>query len=167
MLEAAGVEAGGKGVPVAVGATRPMAQDVHYALDWHGRDGLGDTNLPEPAGRPVPGSAAEQIVRTARERPGEVVLLATGVGLPIAFFALNGWLLGRDLGDMVAARHMTNAELVAWRTDSRWTRLGAGLASAGLFAIPVVNLIAPVVGAAAMTHLFHQRRGRTAHWTTA
>lgn len=78
VLEAAGVEAGGKGVPVAVGATRPMAQDVHYALDWHGRDGLGDTNLPEPAGRPVPGSAAEQIVRTARERPGEVVLLATG-----------------------------------------------------------------------------------------
>ena len=37
--------------------------------------------------------------------PLYIVLLATGVGLPIAFFAINGWLLGRDLGDMVAARH--------------------------------------------------------------
>ncbi|MER6812428.1 nucleoside hydrolase [Spirillospora sp. NPDC000708] len=78
VLEAAGLEAGEKGVPVAVGAGRPMAQDVHYALDWHGRDGLGDTNLPEPAGRPVPEPAAERIVRAARERPGEVTLLATG-----------------------------------------------------------------------------------------
>jgi uncharacterized protein involved in cysteine biosynthesis len=90
--------------------------------------------------------------------PLYIVLLATGVGLPVAFFALNGWLLGRDLGDMVAARHTDRRELAEWRRQSRWTRLGAGLASAGLFAIPVVNLIAPVVGAAAMTHLFHQKR---------
>ncbi|MFI0350832.1 nucleoside hydrolase [Actinomadura sp. 9N407] len=78
VLELAGVEAGTKGVPVAVGASRPMAQDVHYAADWHGIDGLGDTGLPEPAGRPVTESAAAQIVRLARSRPGEVTLLATG-----------------------------------------------------------------------------------------
>ncbi|WP_067806458.1 nucleoside hydrolase [Actinomadura formosensis] len=75
VLEAAGIT---EGVPVAVGATRPMAQDVHYALDWHGTDGLGDTHLPAPAGRPVTGSAAAQIVRLARSRPGELTLLATG-----------------------------------------------------------------------------------------
>ncbi|MDL4814814.1 nucleoside hydrolase [Actinomadura opuntiae] len=78
VLEAAGVKAGEQGVPVAVGAARPMAQDVHYALDWHGTDGLGDTHLPEPSGRPVAESAAAQIVRLARERPGELTLLATG-----------------------------------------------------------------------------------------
>lgn len=75
VLEAAGAA---DGVPVAVGADRPMAQDVHYALDWHGTDGLGDTHLPEPAGRPVGEPAAAQIVRLARARPGELTLLATG-----------------------------------------------------------------------------------------
>ncbi|WP_433474599.1 nucleoside hydrolase [Spirillospora sp. CA-142024] len=78
VLEAAEIKAGEQGVPVAVGAPRPMAQDVHYALDWHGTDGLGDTRLPEPAGRPVAEPAAAQIVRLAREAPGELTLLATG-----------------------------------------------------------------------------------------
>ncbi|MEU6038809.1 nucleoside hydrolase [Actinomadura sp. NPDC047616] len=74
VLELAGLHE----VPVAVGAARPMAQDVHYALDWHGTDGLGDTGLPDPAGRPVDEAAAAQIVRLARSRPGELTLLATG-----------------------------------------------------------------------------------------
>ncbi|MFL6052953.1 MAG: nucleoside hydrolase [Actinoallomurus sp.] len=65
-------------VPVAVGAVRPMAQDVDYAHDWHGTDGLGETGLPEPAGRPVDISAPEQIIRLGRERPGELTLLAVG-----------------------------------------------------------------------------------------
>ncbi|MBX6765567.1 MAG: nucleoside hydrolase [Actinomadura rubrobrunea] len=74
VLELAGLH----DVPVAVGAARPMAQDVHYALDWHGTDGLGDTGLPEPAGSPVDEAAAARIVRLARSRPGELTLLATG-----------------------------------------------------------------------------------------
>ncbi|WP_279484078.1 nucleoside hydrolase [Actinomadura sp. GC306] len=78
VLELAGIEAGGTGVPVAVGAARPMAQDVHYAVDWHGADGLGDTHLPEPAGRPAAEPAAALLVRLARAMPGELTVLATG-----------------------------------------------------------------------------------------
>ncbi|WUI00475.1 nucleoside hydrolase [Spirillospora sp. NBC_00431] len=83
VLEAAGLKAGDakagdQGVPVAVGADRPMGQEVHYAVEWHGTDGLGDTHLPEPAGRPVAEPAAAQIVRLARAMPGELTLLATG-----------------------------------------------------------------------------------------
>lgn len=89
--------------------------------------------------------------------PLYIVLLATGVGAPIAFLGLNSWLLGRDLGDMVAVRHVDRAALPRWRRDTRWQRLGAGLLTSGLFVVPVVNFIAPVVGAAAMTHLFHRR----------
>ncbi|MFC6884362.1 MULTISPECIES: nucleoside hydrolase [Actinomadura] len=74
VLELTGV----RDVPVAVGAARPMAQAVHYALDWHGTDGLGDTHLPEPAGRPVAETAPAQLVRLAREHPGELTVLATG-----------------------------------------------------------------------------------------
>jgi purine nucleosidase len=65
-------------VPVAVGAARPMAQPVAYASEWHGGDGLGETHLPEPAGRPAEISAPDQIVRLARAHPGELTLLAIG-----------------------------------------------------------------------------------------
>ena len=90
--------------------------------------------------------------------PLYLVAAATGVGLPIAFFAVNGWLLGRDLGDMVAVRHLDPSQLGDWRARTRWQRFGAGLAASGLFVVPGLNLVAPVVGAAAMTHLFHRGR---------
>jgi purine nucleosidase len=65
-------------VPVAVGAARPMAQDVHYAWEFHGADGLGETRMPAPRGGPVDASAPEQIVRLARAHPGELTLVAIG-----------------------------------------------------------------------------------------
>lgn len=66
-------------VPVAIGEATPWGQEVHYAADVHGRDGIGGmASDEEPAGVIVDESAAEQIVRLARERPGELVLLATG-----------------------------------------------------------------------------------------
>jgi inosine-uridine nucleoside N-ribohydrolase len=74
LLELTGTE----NVPVAIGAARPMAQDVHYAWDYHGTDGLGETRLPEPKGDPVGLSAPEQIVRLARAHRGELTLLAIG-----------------------------------------------------------------------------------------
>ena len=74
VLERAGVH----DVPVVVGASRPMAQEVHYADDWHGTDGLGETHLPEPEGRPAGGTAPEQIIRLARAHPGELTLVAIG-----------------------------------------------------------------------------------------
>ncbi len=47
--------------------------------EWvHGQDGLGDTGL-EPSQRTPPGTlAAAEIVRLARERPGELTLVAVG-----------------------------------------------------------------------------------------
>ncbi|HEY7483347.1 MAG TPA: nucleoside hydrolase [Streptosporangiaceae bacterium] len=75
VLELTGVE----GVPVAVGAARPLAQGVHYALDVHGTDGLGEIHLPVPKALPLADvSAPEQIVRLARRHPGELTLLAVG-----------------------------------------------------------------------------------------
>lgn len=65
-------------VPVAVGAARPLAQPLVTAEDVHGHDGLGGVGHPEPRARPVPGSAAEQLVWLAREQPRGFDLLATG-----------------------------------------------------------------------------------------
>lgn len=116
--------------------------------------------------RPVPfarglamgaGSAARTLLWNVAAVPLYVVLLATGVGTPIGFFAINALLLGRDLGDMVAARHRTAAELPAFRQATRLPRLMLGAAGTALLLIPIVNIVAPVLGAAMATHLFHRR----------
>lgn len=94
--------------------------------------------------------------------PVYVLLLVTGVGPAILFFVVNGWLLGRDLGDMVAARHMAAGELKRWRGSTALSRFALGLIGTGLFIVPVVNLAAPVIVAAMATHWFHRgfHRGR-------
>jgi purine nucleosidase len=65
-------------VPVAVGAPRPMAQDLDTAEFVHGDDGLGNTAQPAPGATAAPGSAVEQLVGLARANPGELSLLAIG-----------------------------------------------------------------------------------------
>ncbi|WP_323798487.1 EI24 domain-containing protein [Parasphingorhabdus sp.] len=91
--------------------------------------------------------------------PLYVVLLVTGIGVPIAFFAVNGLLLGRDLQDMVAARHVVDyRNLAAEWSLPKAQRFLLGLIAALLLAIPFVNFLAPVLAAAMATHLVHGRR---------
>lgn len=113
VLELAGLE----DVPVAVGAHRPLAQALDTSEAIHGRDGLGNTNQSPPRGQPVAGSAAEQIVRLAREQPGSFDLLATG---PLTNLAL-ALLLEPELPALVprvvvmggAVRHAGNVTALA------------------------------------------------------
>lgn len=90
--------------------------------------------------------------------PIYLLLLPTGVGTPIAFSVANAWLLGRDLGDMVAARHLDGAAMRGWRAATAAQRFALGLAGTALFVVPLANILAPVLGAAMATHLFHRTR---------
>ncbi|ACU36556.1 nucleoside hydrolase [Actinosynnema pretiosum subsp. pretiosum] len=74
VLELAGLG----GVPVAVGARRPLAQPLYTSEFVHGLDGLGGRAGPPPSRLPVPVSAAEQLVALARANPGELTLIALG-----------------------------------------------------------------------------------------
>ncbi len=85
-------------------------------------------------------------------------LLFTGIGPIILFFLINAVLLGRDLGDMVSVRHADKADRTLWLTATRTDRFILGMIVSGIFLLPFVNLIAPVLGAAAMTHLFHAKK---------
>lgn len=89
--------------------------------------------------------------------PIYVLLLVTGIGTAIGFFAVNAVLLGRDLGDMVAVRHMPPQDFPAFRRDTRARRwlLGGGVTA--LMLVPFINLVAPLLGAAMATHMFHRR----------
>jgi CysZ protein len=103
-------------------------------------------------------SAGRAILVNLALAPVYVALLVTGVGTWLLFFLVNGWLLGLDLGTMVAARHVPSAMMRDWRKTGAVDRFAMGVAGTALFMVPVLNLFAPILGAAMATHLFHERR---------
>jgi CysZ protein len=105
-------------------------------------------------------SALRALLVNLAATPLYLILLITAIGPIALFILLNGFLLGRDLGEMVAVRHLDGAGAREWLNASRGTRLLLGLAAAGLFMIPIVNILAPIVGAAMATHIFHDPRYR-------
>ncbi|MEM7237617.1 MAG: EI24 domain-containing protein [Pseudomonadota bacterium] len=75
---------------------------------------------------------------------------------PFIFYALNGYLMGREFFQMIAGRHRGRAEAVTLR-KRYWVRVWlAGMLVAVPLSIPVLNLLAPVLGVASMTHLYHR-----------
>jgi uncharacterized protein involved in cysteine biosynthesis len=90
--------------------------------------------------------------------PFYILLLVTGIGPFLLFFAVNALAFGRDLGEMVAARHLEGEALERRLAATRLSRALLGLLATWLFMIPFANLLAPVLGAAAATHLFHGGR---------
>ena len=88
--------------------------------------------------------------------PFAIMLLVTGIGTALLFWAVNAFLLGRELQDMVWLRHRQDeAELAPMGGSNRFLLGGA---IAGLLLVPFANLLAPVLGAASATHLVHRGR---------
>ncbi len=81
-----------------------------------------------------------------------MLLLVPGVNL-IAFFAVNGYLLGREYFEFAALRHHDSATVRQLRAQHSGTIIMAGMVIAGFLAIPLVNLLTPLFGAALMVHL--------------
>jgi uncharacterized protein involved in cysteine biosynthesis len=89
--------------------------------------------------------------------PFYLFLIFTAIGPLILFVGVNAVLLGRDLAEMVAVRHLDGPARRQWLRNNRLDYALLGLAVTGLFLVPFLNLIAPILGAAAATHLFHKR----------
>ena len=90
--------------------------------------------------------------------PLALILLISGIGPFLVFFIVNTVLLGRELQDMVWLRHVAPAERRSAAAPlNRAQRLALGGVTAALLSVPFVNLIAPVFGASAATHLVHRR----------
>lgn len=78
------------------------------------------------------------------------LLLITGVGTAIAFLLVNALLLGRDLEDMLIARHGKLHGSI-----SKLPRLLLGLLGTAAMLIPFVNLLVPVIATAMAVHMVH------------
>jgi CysZ protein len=79
-----------------------------------------------------------------------------GPAIPLAFWAVNGFLLGREYFSLVALRRLPPSEVKAMRRRNRWTLWAAGTLMAAPLSVPILNLVIPVLGVATFTHLYHQ-----------
>ncbi|TWF52084.1 sulfate transporter family protein [Neorhizobium alkalisoli] len=81
-----------------------------------------------------------------------ILLLVPGVNL-VAFFLVNGYLLGREFFEFAAMRFRPPAEARDFRAKHSSTVFIAGLVIACFLAIPIVNLLTPLFAAGLMVHL--------------
>lgn len=148
---------------IAIAVIGIFADDVVAAVEARHYPAALASARPVPLARSAvmgAASAARAILVNLAATPLYILLLVTGIGTPIGFFVVNAGLLARDLGDMVAVRHVERRALPDVRRATRGARLMLGAVTTGLLLIPFVNLLAPVLGAAMATHVFHRSLAR-------
>jgi uncharacterized protein involved in cysteine biosynthesis len=142
---------------VAIGVIGIFADEVVEAVEAR--------HYPHAAGRTVPFSRAlgmslrsfaRLLLWNLAAAPFYLILMITAVGPLLLFSLVNALALGRDLGEMVAARHHDGDGMKRWLAATRGSRAMLGLGTAWLFLIPFANLLAPLLGAAAATHMYHR-----------
>ncbi len=80
----------------------------------------------------------------------------------VLYYLLNGYLVGREFFELAAFRRLAPAEATRLRRAFRSRVLVAGIIVTFLMTIPIVNLLAPVLGAAFMVHVAHDLMRRQA-----
>ena len=84
------------------------------------------------------------------------------VNIPV-WLAVNGYLVGREYAEMVAIRRLAPLAVERVRRERRLAFWAAGAVVAGLLAVPLLNLVAPIVGAAFMTLRFQRPGSKATH----
>lgn len=78
---------------------------------------------------------------------------------PLVFWAINGYLLGREYFQMAAMRRLGRARAKALYKQN-WVEIWlAGVLMAIPLTIPLINLLIPILAAATFTHMFHRLEG--------
>ncbi len=85
--------------------------------------------------------------------PIYIIALFTAIGTAAAFLIVNGWLLGKDLDDMVQSRHVATRSV---KPLTKTTRTALGLLGTVALSVPVVNLFVPILAVAMAVHISHQ-----------
>lgn len=148
-------------VPVASAFTGIFLDDVTDAVEARHYAALGPAPK-VPLGAALRDSAGFLGVILAANLAALVPYLLLAPLAPVIFVALNGYLLGREYFQLIAMRRLGRAGAREARRRNAGTIWLAGAVMALPLAVPVVNLLVPVIGAAAFTHLFHRLEGRRA-----
>jgi len=117
--------------------------------------------LPPPQGASTAVQAWGAAVMAAKLVGLTLVLLPLSLLLPVVgvvlLWAVAAIFLGDGLFEGVALRRMERASADALRRQRRLAIWSLGGVLALLAAVPLANLLVPVLGTAAMTHLLHRR----------
>ncbi len=138
---------------VAVAITWIFADDIIDAVE--------DRYYPQKAAfgkRPGVGAGVHMALRSIARVVGYnllalplyIVLLVTGVGTAIVFMLINALLLGKDLEDMLIARHGASQGSI-----QKLPRLLLGFVGTVGMLIPFFNLLVPVLATAMAVHVVH------------
>ena len=79
---------------------------------------------------------------------------------PFIFYALNGYLLGREYFQIAAMRRIGRQGAKDLRKKHKGQIWLAGCLMAVPLSIPLINLVIPILGAATFTHLYHRLNQR-------
>ncbi len=97
-------------------------------------------------------SAARALGYNLLALPFYLLLLITGIGAPLIFLGVNALLLGRDLEEMLIARHGREQAALG-----KGPRLLLGLAGTAGMMVPLLQFIVPVVATATAVHMAHKK----------
>jgi CysZ protein len=85
-----------------------------------------------------------------------VAYILSGPAAPLVFWAVNGYLLGREYFTAIAVRRMGPQGAQGLYRQFRGRIWLAGALMAVPLSLPLANLAIPVLGAATFTHMFHR-----------
>lgn len=142
-------------IPVASAITSMFLDEVAQAVE--------DKHYPQlPTVDPVPfGDALRDTVNFLGVLIGANVLalilyVMFSFAAPFIFWALNGFLLGREYFTLAAMRRVGRDQAKILRKQHVGTIWIAGTLMAIPLSVPFLNLIIPILGAATFTHLYHR-----------
>lgn len=148
-------------VPVASAVTGMFLESVAQAVEDKHYPHLPDV-APQPIGDVIRDSLGFFGLMVAVNLVGLVVYLLSGPLAPFVFWAVNGFLLGREYFQMVAMRRLGREGATELRRAYPLRIWLAGMLMAVPLSIPLVNLLIPIIGAATFTHQFHRLNARSA-----
>ncbi|WP_170573352.1 EI24 domain-containing protein [Ruegeria atlantica] len=145
-------------VPVASAITSMFLEEVAQAVE--------DKHYPTlPA---VPGIPFSEGLRDGLSFMGVLIvanllaLILYAIFTPLApfiFWAMNGFLLGREYFTLAAMRRIGREGARKLRAKHSATIWLAGTLMAIPLSVPLVNLVIPILGAATFTHIYHRLSG--------
>jgi len=142
-------------VPVAAAFTGIFLDDVAEAVEEKHYPGLSDVGH-IPVRDTLRDSLSLILVTIGVNLVALILLFFVGPLAPILFWAVNGYLLGREFFQMAAMRREGRDGANRLRRRHAGQVWLAGTLMAVPLSVPLVNLLIPVLGAATFTHMYHR-----------
>ncbi len=142
-------------VPVASAITSLFLEEVAQAVEDRHYPALGQAPA-IPMAEALRDTASFLGVLIAANIVALVIYATSTIFAPFVFWALNGFLLGREYFTLAAMRRVGRAGAKQLRRRHMMTIWAAGILMAVPLTIPLVNLLVPILGAATFTHIFHR-----------